>query len=99
MDLIGPLPETPRRNKYIVTLTDYFSKWAEAAALPNKSAVGIAKFIFQVYFSNQTLSKMDSFRKLFADTELQLLSLQTKDASLSTSSLHSCTPSRRLNTG
>ena len=29
MDLIGPLQETPRGNKYIVTLTDYFSKWAE----------------------------------------------------------------------
>ena len=30
MDLIGPLPETPRGNKYIATLTGYFSKWAEA---------------------------------------------------------------------
>ena len=33
-DPIGPLQEIPRGNKYIVTLTDYFSKWAEAAALP-----------------------------------------------------------------
>ena len=30
MDLIGPMPETPRGNRYIITLTDYFSKWAEA---------------------------------------------------------------------
>ena len=29
MDLIGPMPETPRGNKYIITLTDHFSKWAE----------------------------------------------------------------------
>ncbi len=28
MDLIGPLPET-------TTVTDYFSKWAEAAPLPS----------------------------------------------------------------
>ncbi len=35
MDLIGPLPETTRGNKYIVTVTDYFSKWAEAAPLPS----------------------------------------------------------------
>ena len=48
MDLIGPLQETPRGNKYIVTLTDYFSKWAEAAALPDKCAVGVAKFIYSV---------------------------------------------------
>ena len=30
MDLMGPMPETPRGNRYIITLTDYFSKWAEA---------------------------------------------------------------------
>ena len=33
MDLIGPLTESPRGNKYIITLTDYFSKWAEATVL------------------------------------------------------------------
>ena len=42
------MPETPRGNKYIVTLTDYFSKWAEAAPLPDKSAIGVAKFIYSV---------------------------------------------------
>jgi len=40
MDLIGPLPETPRGNKYIVVLTDYFSKWTEAAPLQDKTALG-----------------------------------------------------------
>ena len=48
MDLIGPMPETPRGNKYIVTLTDYFTKWAEAAPLPDKTAIGVANFIFSV---------------------------------------------------
>ena len=48
MDLIGPLPETPRGNKYIAILTGYFSKWAEAAPLQNKSALGVAKFIYSV---------------------------------------------------
>ena len=50
MDLLGPMPETPRGNKYIVTLTGYFSKWAEAAPLPDKTALGVAKFIFSVSF-------------------------------------------------
>jgi len=50
MDLIGPLPETARGNKYIVTLTDYFSKWAEAAPLPSKHAAGICKFIYSVLY-------------------------------------------------
>ena len=51
MDLIGPLNETPRGNKYIVTLTDYFSKWAEAAPLSSKSAAGIAKFMHNVSYT------------------------------------------------
>ena len=48
MDLIGPLPVTSLGNKYIVTLTDYFSKWAEAAPLPSKHAAGVAKLIYSV---------------------------------------------------
>ena len=30
VDLIGPLPETARGNKYIMTVSCYFSKWPEA---------------------------------------------------------------------
>ena len=30
MDLVGPLHKTPRGNKYIMTITDYYTKWAEA---------------------------------------------------------------------
>ena len=48
MDLIGPLSVTPRGNKHIITLTDYFSKWAEATALPNKLAEGVATFMYSV---------------------------------------------------
>ena len=37
MDLIGPLHTTKRGNKFIITLKDYSSKWAEAAPLTDKS--------------------------------------------------------------
>ena len=47
MDIIGPLPVTSKKNQ-VFTLTDYFSKWAEAAALPDKTADGIAKFMYSV---------------------------------------------------
>ena len=50
IDLIGPMPVTARGNKYIITLTDYFSKWAEAAPLLDKTALGIAKFVYTVSF-------------------------------------------------
>ena len=49
IDLVGPLPETIRGNKYIITATDYFSKWPEAAPLPDKTAVGVANFLFSLF--------------------------------------------------
>ena len=49
VDLIGPLPVTPRKNKYIMTVTCLFSKWPEATALVDKSATGIAEFLFQCF--------------------------------------------------
>ncbi|CAH8556952.1 unnamed protein product [Dicrocoelium dendriticum] len=30
VDLIGPLPETPRGNRFILVMIDYFTKWCEA---------------------------------------------------------------------
>ena len=49
VDLIGPLPQTAQGNKYIVTASCFFSKWPEAAALPDKTAVGIAEFLFKCF--------------------------------------------------
>ena len=46
MDIIGPLPVTTRGNKYIITLTDYFSKWAEATPLDDKTAASVTKFMY-----------------------------------------------------
>lgn len=49
VDLIGPLPETPRGNKYIMTVSCLFSKWPEATALPDKCADGVAEFLFKCF--------------------------------------------------
>ena len=46
IDLIGPFPETIRRNRCIITATDYYSKWPEAAAPP---AVGVEDFLFSLF--------------------------------------------------
>ena len=45
---MGPLPKTAAGNRYIVTLKDYFSKWPEAEHLKDKSAHGVASFLFRM---------------------------------------------------
>ena len=49
IDLIGPLPRTEQGNRYVVTLLDYFSKWPEAAPLPDKTATGVASFVYELF--------------------------------------------------
>ena len=44
-DVIGPLNTTIRGNRFILVLVDYFSKWAEAYALPNHQAETVAETI------------------------------------------------------
>ena len=48
MDLIGPLTETIAGNKYILTITDYYTKWAEATPLRSKEATSVASFLYKV---------------------------------------------------
>ena len=44
-DLLGPFPITPRGNRYILTVTDYFTKWVEVFPVPDQTAVTCARFI------------------------------------------------------
>ena len=48
MDLIGPLTTSKQRNRYIIVLTDYLTKWPEAEAIPSKHATEVAKFITKI---------------------------------------------------
>lgn len=43
LDILGPLPESDRGNKYILVIGDYFSKWMEAFAIPNQEATTVAR--------------------------------------------------------
>lgn len=42
IDIMGPLPVTEHGNQYIMVVSDYFSKWTEAYALPNHQAQTVA---------------------------------------------------------
>ena len=48
IDLIGPLNETPHGHRYIITCTDYFSKWPEAEPLADKRAEGVEFFLYRL---------------------------------------------------
>jgi hypothetical protein len=38
IDYLGPFPKSPRGNKYIMVLTDHFSKYVEVIPVPNQHA-------------------------------------------------------------
>ena len=47
IDLIGPLKES-NGMKYVVTAVDYFSKWPEAQGIPDKCAISVARFLWNL---------------------------------------------------
>ena len=51
MDLVGPLNCTPSGNKYIVVFTECLSRWAEAKALPDKTAVRVSAALIECIIS------------------------------------------------
>ena len=50
LDILGPLPETDKGNKYILVIADYFTKWTEAFPLPNQEAVTVVSCLVSEFF-------------------------------------------------
>ena len=49
MDLYGPLAVSERGKKYVMVLTDAFSKYVELVALENKEAATVARAFFETW--------------------------------------------------
>jgi len=49
MDLIGPFKPSKGGYKFVLTMTDYFSKYVEAVPIVDKSAISVASAIYKVY--------------------------------------------------
>ena len=47
IDILGELPMTERGNKYILVISDYFTKWTESFAMPNMKANTCAKILVE----------------------------------------------------
>ncbi|CAH1254301.1 GIN1 [Branchiostoma lanceolatum] len=47
IDIVGPLPKTSLGNKYVLVLSDYFSKWVEVFPMADETAATVARVIFE----------------------------------------------------
>ncbi len=50
--MIDPLPIMSNGNRFILTMIDYFSKWADAYALPNHKAETVADCIIKQWIAH-----------------------------------------------
>ena len=51
VDILSGLPSTPENYKYILVVTDYFTKWAEAYPLKNAEAPTCMMSLYNNFFS------------------------------------------------
>ena len=51
LDILGPLPDSDRGNKYILIIGDFFSKWTEAYAIPNQEATTVARVLVEEFMA------------------------------------------------
>ena len=48
MDIVGPMPSAPSGLRFLLILTDYFSKWVEAGAFVLIKDVDVTVFIWKI---------------------------------------------------
>ena len=61
-DITGPFPTSNSGNKYILVVTDYFSKWVKIFAIPDQTAVTCAENIL-----NEVISRYGCPYDLYSD--------------------------------
>ena len=50
MDIAAPFPESEPKSKYILVVSDYFTKWVEAYSIANQKAPTIAQTLLDKFF-------------------------------------------------
>ena len=72
VDIFGPLPLSKQNNKYVLVVTDLFTKWTEAYALPNQEAETVCKA-----FVNNLVSRFGVPPHLHSDRGMQKVIIST----------------------
>ena len=62
VDIASPFPVTEAGNKYIMIVSDYFSKWPETFAIPNQETTTVAKMLI-----NNWISRFGVPMKIYSD--------------------------------
>jgi len=62
MDITGPYPLTPRKNRYLLTFIDHFLKYAEIFSIQDQSALTCARV-----YASQIITRHGSSSKLITD--------------------------------
>ena len=65
---MGPIsPPSSLGNRFVLTLSDYFTKWVEAVALPTKEAHGVATVLLKVtsLYPSQMLILLYNYIQIF----------------------------------
>ena len=53
------LPVTPRGNRYVLVVSDYFTRWPEAFAVPDQTAETVARTLMEGVISRHGVPVAD----------------------------------------
>ena len=74
MDIVGPLPTTAAQKKFLLVVTDYFSKWVEVVAYASIKDKDVTRFVWK-----NIVCRFGIPQAIIADSGLQFDSSAFKD--------------------
>ena len=87
MDITGPYPLTPRRNRYILTFIDHYTKYVEAFPIPDQSAQTCARV-----YATEILTRHGTGSKLITDQGTAFMSVFFNETCKALGIRRVCTP-------
>jgi hypothetical protein len=60
-DILGTLPESYNKNKYILVISDYFTKWTEAFPMANMEAKTIVSLLVEEVITRSIVYSLRSY--------------------------------------